>query len=79
MTSSATQQASDQATDKTASRPFGLNVPEAELTELRRCIHATRWPELIRALPPPPTPSATDSRSTSRSARRFTCSSPPSQ
>src|SRR5260370_38283966 len=33
------------ATDKTAIRPFRVNVPEAELTELRRRIKATRWPE----------------------------------
>ena len=26
-------------------RPFNVNVPEAELTELRRRINATRWPE----------------------------------
>ena len=26
-------------------RPFSVNVPEAELTELRRRIVATRWPE----------------------------------
>jgi hypothetical protein len=26
-------------------RPFHVNVPEAELTELRRRINATRWPE----------------------------------
>ena len=25
--------------------PFRINVPEAELTELRRRINATRWPE----------------------------------
>jgi pimeloyl-ACP methyl ester carboxylesterase len=31
--------------DKTAIRPFQANVPEAELTELRRRINATRWPE----------------------------------
>ena len=32
--------------DKTAIRSFHVNpVPEAELTELRRRIHATRWPE----------------------------------
>jgi pimeloyl-ACP methyl ester carboxylesterase len=42
---SATQQGSKQATDKTAIRPFHVNVPEAELTELRRRINATRWPE----------------------------------
>ena len=31
--------------DKTAIRPFQVNVPEAELTELRRRINATKWPE----------------------------------
>jgi len=31
--------------DSTAIRPFQVNVPEAELTELRRRIKATRWPE----------------------------------
>jgi pimeloyl-ACP methyl ester carboxylesterase len=31
--------------DRTALRPFQVNVPEAELTELRRRIHATKWPE----------------------------------
>jgi hypothetical protein len=31
--------------DKTALRPFHVNVPEAELTELRRRINATRWPD----------------------------------
>ena len=40
---SATQQGSQQ--DKNAVRPFQVNVPEAELTELRRRINATRWPE----------------------------------
>jgi pimeloyl-ACP methyl ester carboxylesterase len=34
----------EEATDKTAIRPFHVNVPEAELTELRRRINATRWP-----------------------------------
>jgi pimeloyl-ACP methyl ester carboxylesterase len=34
-----------QAADKTAIRPFHVNVPEAELIELRRRINATRWPE----------------------------------
>src|SRR5258706_13807855 len=32
-------------TDKNAIRPFQVNVPEAELTELRSRISATRWPE----------------------------------
>ena len=41
----ATEPASEQATDKTAIRPFQVNVPEAELTELRRRINATKWPE----------------------------------
>lgn len=39
--SSATQQASD----NTAIRPFQVDIPETELTELRRRINATRWPE----------------------------------
>src|SRR5262245_58520695 len=34
-----------QAGDKNAIRPFRVNVPEAELIELRRRIKATRWPE----------------------------------
>src|SRR5438128_6123633 len=33
------------ATEKTGLRPFRVNVPETELTELRRRINATRWPE----------------------------------
>src|SRR5258708_27063796 len=33
------------ATGKTAIRPFRVNVPETELTELRRRINATKWPE----------------------------------
>ena len=31
--------------DKTALRPFQVEFPEAELTELRRRVNATRWPE----------------------------------
>jgi Epoxide hydrolase N terminus len=31
--------------DKTAIRPFRVDVPEEELTELRRRINATRWPD----------------------------------
>jgi Epoxide hydrolase N terminus len=42
---SATQRGKDQAADKYAIRPFRVNVPEAELTELRRRVNATRWPE----------------------------------
>jgi pimeloyl-ACP methyl ester carboxylesterase len=41
----ATQQGSYQAADKNGIRPFHVNFPEAELTELRRRIKATRWPE----------------------------------
>ena len=33
------------AGDSTAVHPFHVDVPEAELTELRRRISATRWPE----------------------------------
>jgi hypothetical protein len=40
-----TEQRSDQGTDKTGIRPFRVEVPEAELTELRRRITATRLPE----------------------------------
>ena len=31
--------------DDVAIRPFHLHVPDAELTDLRRRINATRWPE----------------------------------
>jgi len=41
----ATQQSPEQVTDKTAIRPFQVNFPEEELTELRSRIKATRWPE----------------------------------
>ena len=34
-----------QAADKNAIRPFHVNVPEAELTELRKRINATKWLE----------------------------------
>jgi len=44
-TASATQERSKPATDKDAIRPFRVNVPEAELTELHRRINATKWPE----------------------------------
>jgi pimeloyl-ACP methyl ester carboxylesterase len=40
-----TEVAEQTGSDKTAIRPFHVNVPEAELTELRRRINATRWPE----------------------------------
>jgi len=42
---SATQPASETTAGKTAIRPFHVNFPEAELTELRNRIKATRWPE----------------------------------
>jgi hypothetical protein len=45
MTQTSATQRSKQAPDKNAIRPFHVNVPEAELTELRRRIKATRWPE----------------------------------
>ncbi len=41
----ATQRVGEHASDKDAIHPFHVNVPEAELTELRRRINATRWPE----------------------------------
>jgi hypothetical protein len=34
-----------QADDRNAIRPSHVNVPEAELTELRSRINSTRWPE----------------------------------
>jgi pimeloyl-ACP methyl ester carboxylesterase len=42
---SATQRSGEQAVDKNAMRPFHVNIPEAELTELRRRINATKWPD----------------------------------
>jgi pimeloyl-ACP methyl ester carboxylesterase len=42
---SGTQRGSEQTADKTAIRPFHVNVPQTELTELRRRIKATKWPE----------------------------------
>jgi len=39
---SATQRGSEQAD---AIRPFQVNVPESELTDLRRRINATKWPD----------------------------------
>src|SRR5580658_1867568 len=41
-----TQPGSKQTSDKNAIRPFQkISIPEAELTELRRRINNTRWPE----------------------------------
>jgi hypothetical protein len=45
MTPFVTAQRSEQGTDKTALRRIRVDVPEAELTEMRRRINATRWPE----------------------------------
>ena len=49
MTDATPQTGSDRArpgSDTTTDiRPFRVNVPEAELTDLRRRINATRWPE----------------------------------
>ena len=40
----AAQQGSEQE-DKTAIRPFRVNVPDSELADLRKRINATKWPE----------------------------------
>ncbi len=40
-----TQQSNQPPADKNAIRPFHVNVPEQQLTELRRRIKATIWPE----------------------------------
>ncbi len=37
--------AQQSSSDPTAVRPFEVSFPEAELTELRRRVLATRWPE----------------------------------
>src|SRR5215831_16941657 len=42
---SATEGAAQAASDSTAVRPFQVGFPEADLTELRRRVNATRWPE----------------------------------
>jgi pimeloyl-ACP methyl ester carboxylesterase len=39
------QTSATHAADKTTVRPFRFNAPEAELTELRRRINSTRWPD----------------------------------
>jgi hypothetical protein len=38
-------QGGNEQADKTAIRPFHVKVPETELTELRRRIKSTKWPE----------------------------------
>jgi hypothetical protein len=40
---------SETGSAKTAIREFHVNVPEADLTELRRRVNATKWPERARA------------------------------
>src|SRR5256714_1337413 len=45
MTDVMTEVAQQTGSNKTDIRPFHVNFPEAELTELRRRINATRWPE----------------------------------
>ena len=40
-----TEGAQQTGSDKTAVRPFLMNVPEAELAELRRRINTAKWPE----------------------------------
>ena len=42
---SATEVTEQKGGDDTAIRPFEVGFPEAELTELRRRVNATRWPE----------------------------------
>jgi Epoxide hydrolase N terminus len=42
---SATRAAQQASGENTAVRPFEVGFPEAELTDLRRRINATRWPE----------------------------------
>ena len=45
MTQATATQQSQPAVDKNAIRPFEFSFPEAELTELRRRVNATKWPE----------------------------------
>ena len=45
MTTIALQEATTHLTDTGAIRPFKVHVPEAELTELRKRVQATKWPE----------------------------------
>ncbi|MCI0363675.1 MAG: epoxide hydrolase N-terminal domain-containing protein, partial [Phycisphaerales bacterium] len=41
----ATQPKREQKVDKNAIRPFRVNIPEEALTDLRRRIAATKWPD----------------------------------
>src|ERR1700728_1837108 len=45
MTTAVAQEETRHSADTAAIRPFEVHVPEAELTELRRRINNTRWPE----------------------------------
>jgi pimeloyl-ACP methyl ester carboxylesterase len=45
MTTAVAQEVTKHSSDTAAIRPFAVQVPEAELVELRRRIHNTRWPE----------------------------------
>jgi hypothetical protein len=40
-----TQTTATEAASQTSVRPFEVHVPEAELTELRRRINSTGWPD----------------------------------
>src|SRR5258708_26263902 len=42
---SAIQPATGQAADQTAIRPFHFEAPQADLTDLRKRVTATKWPE----------------------------------
>jgi Epoxide hydrolase N terminus len=42
---SATEAADQTGSGNTAVRPFQVDFPEVELTDLRRRVNATRWPE----------------------------------
>jgi hypothetical protein len=41
-----TSGASGPASQDTSARPFRVNIPEAELDDLRRRIQSTRWPDM---------------------------------
>ena len=45
MAATATERRGEQRTDRTAIRPFRVEVPDARLTEMRRRIEATNWPD----------------------------------
>ena len=45
MTQTTARQRGHEQPDKNSIRPFHVSIPEAELTELRRRINATKWPE----------------------------------